>query len=39
MDPTTDRLNALAQAQKKVDEALQHQAQADQAAEKAQARR
>ena len=34
MDPTTDRLNALAQAEKKVDEALQHQAQADQAAEK-----
>jgi len=36
MDPTTDRLSALAQAKKKVEEALQHQAEADQAAEKAQ---
>jgi hypothetical protein len=34
MDPTTDRASALAQAQKMVEEALQHQTEADQAAEK-----
>ena len=38
MAPTTDRLNSLQQARKKVDEALQHQADADQAAEKAEAK-
>jgi len=35
MDPTADRLNALAEAKKKVEEALQHQAEADRAAGKA----